>query len=439
MNNKNERKSLVLGTRSVLSTKMLCGIALTLTVFFAACNTEEGIAPSTLGDATLNVSEAAPGDLVTISSANGFGDDQAQVSVYFSGEKAQIIEFSTSQMVVEVPENATTGEVTLETTGTSSIITGIFEIIINRIRPTYWVESSSGTRKIVKGVADLKGNTSKSVIYTTENFITTLALEPVSEQIYWAEEVFDFTTFESTTNILSGDADNLDSASITTVVSNRDNVTSIAVSLLRNKLFWGEVNNTATNGLIFQADLNGNNISILYDTPAIENPTSFKFDVINNKLYFVDDASEVQLALADGSGLSVLYDDSNFREVGGIAIDRESGKLFVSDLGLPGDESDVIFSGQLDGSSMSLDTLVAAVPGPGNPVFNTVALDVDRIGDFVYWLNSGAPGSSDGNVYRIKTDGAGGPQLIFTDISVSSSIDVRGRKKDGNTPTFSLQ
>ena len=147
----------------------------------------------------------------------------------------------------------------------------------------------------------------------------------------------------------------------------------------------------------------------------------------------------MQLALANGSSLSVLYDASNFRRIGGLAIDRESDKLFVSDLGLAGDETDVILSGALDGTS-TLDTLIAAVPGPDNPVFNTVALDVDRIGDFVYWLNSGVPGATNGNIYRIKTDGVGGPQLIFDNISVSSSVDVRGRKGESkNLPTFSLQ
>ncbi|MCG8384940.1 MAG: hypothetical protein MJA30_05320 [Cytophagales bacterium] len=441
MNNKNDRKSLVLGTRSARSTKVLCGITLALVVFFTACNTEEeGITSPISTDAILSVEEAAPGDLVAVSSSQGFGNDPEQVSVYFSGEEAEIINFSSAELVVEVPENATTGQVSLEANGKTSIIKDIFKIIINRIRPTYWVESNAGVRSIVKGVADLQGNTSKSVIYTTSRFISALTLEPISNQVYWVEQDFDRTTFRTISTLFTGDADGIDPSSITTVLAGRENVTTVTVSLLRNKLYWGELSDTVSTGFIFQADLSGNNISALYATEEIENPTSLKFDAIANKLYFVDDASEVQLALGNGSGLSVIYDNSNFRDVGGLAIDRESGDLFVSDLGFPGDESDVILAGRLDGSTAPLDTLIAAIPGAGNPVVNTVALDVDRIGNFVYWLNSGAPGGTDGTIYRIKTDGSGGPQLIFDGITNSSSIDVRGRKKESlGTTTFSLQ
>lgn len=440
MNNKNDKRSLVLGTRSVRSTKMLCGIALALAVFFAACNTEEeGITSPISTDATLSVEEAAPGDLITVSSSQGFGNDPQQVSVYFSGEEAAVVNFSSTELVVEVPENATTGQVSLEANGRTSIIKDIFKIIINRIRPTYWIESVAGGFQITKGVADLSGNTSTSVIYTTQNFISSLALEPISNQIYWAEQEFDFTTFQLVSTIFVGDADDLDPTSISTLVSGREDISTIAVSLLRNKLYWGEPSRPNADGSIFQANLDGSNISALYTTADIESPSSLKFDAIGNKLYFIDDASEVQLALANGSSLSVLYDDSNFRRLGGLAIDRESDKLFVSDLGLAGDETDVILSGQLDGSS-SLDTLIAAIPGPTNPVVNTVALDVDRIGNFVYWLNSGVPSIDNGSIYRLKIDGSGDPQLLFDDIAVSSSVDVKGRKRTSNgSTTFSLQ
>ncbi len=439
MNNKNDKKSLVLGTRSARSSKMLCGIALALTVFFSACDTEEeGITSPVSSDATLNIEEAAPGDLVTVSSNDGFGNDPEQVSVFFSGEEAEIINFSSAKMVVEIPENATTGEVTLESYGRTSIIKDIFKIIINRIRPTYWVEATVNGSQIVKGVADLQGNTSKSVIYTTANFISTLTLEPVSNQVYWAEQEFDFSTFQTISTLFSGDADDL-STSISTVLTGRENITTVAVSLLRNKLFWGELSDTVSTGFIFQADLAGNNISTLYATTDIENPTSLKFDAIGNKLYFIDDESEIQLALANGSGLSVLYDDSNFRRAAGLAIDLESNKLFVSDLGLPGNESDRILFGNLSGS-VALDTLVSAVPGPNNPVVNAVSLDVDRIGNFLYWLNSGTPGLANGSIYRLKIDGSESPQLIFDDITVSSSVDVRGRKGAlKGAPSISLQ
>lgn len=441
MNNKNERKSLVLGTRSVRSTKVLCGIALAFAVLFTACNTEEeGITSAISTDAVLSVEEASPGDLVTVSSNQGFGNDPQQVNVYFSGEEAEIVNFSSNELVVEVPQNAATGEVSINAYGKTSIIKDIFKIIINRIRPTYWIEVGNGSNRIVKGVADLAGNTSKSVIYTTENFISSLALEPISNQIYWAEEEFDINTFESTSSILNGDADNLDINSISTLISGRENITTLAVSLIRNKLYWCELSDTTSTGFILQADLSGGSISALYSTTEIENPTSLKFDEIANKLYFIDDESEVQLALANGNGLSVLYDGSNFRRLGGLAFDRESDRLFVSDLGFPGDESDVILSGKLDGSSVSLDTLVAAVPGPVNPVFSAVALDVDRIGNFVYWLNSGIVGSDNGSIYRIKIDGSRAPELVFDNIALSSSVDVRGRKRSSkNVSSFSLQ
>ena len=441
MNNKNDRKSLVLGTRSARSTKVLCGIALAFAVLFTACNTEEeGITSPISTDAILSVDEAAPGDLVAVSSSQGFGNDPEHVSVYFSGEEAEIINFSPAELVVEVPGNATTGQVSLEANGKTSIIKDIFKIIVNRIRPTYWVESNAGVRSIVKGVADLKGNTSTSVIYTTPNSIAALTLEPISDQIYWVEQEFDFNTFQTTSTILVGDADDLNPSSISTIVAGRETVTSVAVSLLRNKLYWSELSDTTATGFIFQADLAGSNISALYSTADIERPSSLTFDAIGNKLYFIDDESEIQLALANGSSLSVLYGGVDFRRLGGLAIDRESNKLFVSDLGLPGNQSDVILSGNLDGSSVSLDTLIAAVPGPNNPVVNTVALDVDRIGNFVYWLNSGTPGNSEGTIYRIKTNGSGEPQLIFDNITTSFSIDVRGRKKASKgLPTFSLQ
>ena len=436
MKNTNKRNPLTLGTYSGRNISMLCAMAFAFALLFGACSPEEeGVKPPVSSDVKLSVNEGSPGDLVTLT-GNDFGNNPEHVAVYFGGESGEIINFSSTQLIVEIPENAITGQIILEAQGNSSVIEDIFNIIKNRIRPTYWIEVNGVNTQIVKGIADLSGNTSKSVIYVTSKFISTLTLEPISNTLYWAEQEFDFDTFQLTSNILSGDANDLNPASLSTVVANRENVTTLAVSLLRNKLYWGELSDSLGIGFINQASLSGNNVSALYSGSDIENPTSLKFDAIDNKLYFVDDKSEVQLALANGSSLSVLYDDSNFREIGGLAIDNVSGKLIVSDLGLPGRESDAILYARLDGSSASLNTLLTA---PESPVVNTVALDVDRIGGFVYWLNSGVPGSDNGAIYRIKIDGTSGVQLIFEDIAVASDVDVRGRKSTFKVmPTFSF-
>jgi hypothetical protein len=232
----------------------------------------------------------------------------------------------------------------------------------------------------------------------------------------------------------------LSASSIRVVVANRAVITSLVVSLISNKLYWTELPEGVATGTLYQATVNGQGISALYTSSLINNPSALKYDEVDEKLYFVSNSRNVIKAAADSSGIATLYaGPAAPRRIGGIAIDNASNRLFLSDLGLPGDETDLIRVGSLDGTA-ALTTLVAASAGVNNPVLNTSSLDVDRIGNYLYWLNSGTPGDTEGSIYRLKLNGVSVPQRIFDGITIATGVDVRGRKNTAEvSPSGSIQ
>ena len=419
--------SLALGALTGRMTRTLVCAVFLVSVLLTSCSPEDDLAPNIQQQGQLNVPEAAPGDLVTITGID-FGTDENDVAVYFANAKATLVTFSKDQVVAQVPAQATSGVVSVKVNSTSYTIESFFQIIINRIRPTYWIEQSGADIKIIRGIADLAGNTTKTVLYTTQTSIANLSLEPVTNTLYWVEQELDFSTFQTKSTIYRAIGSNFSSASIDTVVSNRQVITSLAVSLLDNKLYWTELPDGGSTGTLFQANVNGQSISALYSGSLLNNPASLKYEEVENQLYFISNNRNVIKAAADSTGIAILYAGSSTRRFAGLTIDKASSRLFVSNLGLGGDESDLIQTGSLDGT-VALSTLLASIPGANNPVLNTSSLDVDRIGNYLYWLNSGTIGGADGSIFRIKLSGVSAPQRIFEGISLASSVDVRGRKK----------
>jgi hypothetical protein len=403
-----------------------------LAVLVTSCSPEEVIQSpekNTSSTAKLNVQDAAPGDRVAIT---GSGFESADVQVHFGHTEAEIVSVSDTQLVVEVPQNATSGEVTITVNGIEEILEELFNIIINRVRPTYWAETDeAGNTLIVRGTADLLGNTTKTVLYTTPNIIPGLSLETLTNQIFWVEQELNLETFEFKSTIYKSNANAITTNSKQVVVADRVLVTSLSVSATDNKLFWTET--VGSSGALFQATYAGGSISQLYSSSLLSNVASLKYEEMNNVLYAVQNSRQVVRALADGSSIATIYSASNPRRFRGVAFDVSTDRLFVSSLGLPGDETDYIFYGNLAGT-VALDTLVSPVAGGSqpNPVENTSSLDVDRIGNFLYWLNAGSIGQGDGNIYRLKLSGAATPQLIFDDINIATSVDVRGRSKEAS-------
>lgn len=398
-------------------------------VLLTSCSPDEPVQMSETGaNAQLNVQEAAPGDRVVIS---GSGFESANVQVKFAGEEAKIVSVTDAQLVVEVPANAKTGEVTLTVNGISHVIKNLFSIILNRIRPTYWIEvDAEGNSLIVRGTADLQGNTAKTTLYSTANIISALSLESMTSELFWVEQMLDFETFEITSTIYKSCTGTITPE---TVVTGRGTVTSLTVSLPDNKLYWTEPS------ALYQAAFNGSGISLLYANSLLSSVASLKYDEVNNNLYFIQSSRQLVLAHADSSGIATIYSTSNPRRFQGVGVDVNSDRLFVASLGLPGDETDYILYGNLAGS-VALDTLVHPVTDgtEPNPVVNTSSLDVDRIGNFLYWLNAGVI-EGDGSLYRIKLNGTASPQLIFDNISTGSSVDVRGKSEVKLYPGTSLQ
>jgi predicted small secreted protein len=417
--------STALGALAGRMTRTLACAVFLVSVLLTSCSPEDGLAPDIQQQGLLNVPEAAPGDLVTITGIN-FGTDESAVAVYFEGTKARIASFDQNQLVAEVPAKATSGTVSVTVNSTRYTIESFFQIIINRIRPTYWIEQAGADIKIVRGIADLAGNTTKTVLYTSQTSIVNLSLEPISNTLYWVEQELDFSTFLTKSTIYRAIGSNF--SAIDTVAANRQVISSLAVSLFDNKLYWTELPNGATQGTLFQADVNGQSISPLYTGSLLTNPASLKYEEVDNQLYFISNNRNVIKAAADSTGIAILYAGSSTRRFAGLTIDKASSRVFVSNLGLSGDESDLIQAGSLDGT-VALSTLLTSAPGANNPVLNTSSLDVDRIGNYLYWLNSGTIGGADGTIYRMKLVGVAAPQRIFEGISLAGSVDVRGRKK----------
>ncbi|UOB17093.1 hypothetical protein [Abyssalbus ytuae] len=415
--------------------------SLTMTIILVLASGCSNDAETSLTDDSAqskNLSVVTPtpvaGGLVQISGDVGNKSDNVQVLV--NEEKAEIISFNANKnMTFKLPEDCKSGNLAV-TINNEKISLGYLDIIQNLILPIYWVETLMGGSKITKGTRSFSGTVMKETVVTSDNYIVSVANSFLTGQLYYAESVIDTVTFQTSSKIVKLD---FSSGNADTILETPGNINAIAVSTLTGKLFFAETDSSSFMTSIKQTNLNGNNTTLVVDREIGSFVSELEYNFLRNKLYFVENSNRIVGVSLDDKVASVIYDDTNFRSVGGLSVDILGNDLYVADLGTPLTQSDVILQGNADGT-MPLTPLVTQVPDdPLNPVYNVRAMDYDLIFDYLYWYNSSGSLEPNGSIYRTKVNTVV-PELVFDEITLGNSMDVSGKEKNGksNKENFSL-
>lgn len=147
-----------------------------------------------------------------------------------------------------------------------------------------------------------------------------IAVDNKNNRIYWAESI-------------SGKirSSNLDGTDTMTIISDLLSPVDVALDLDSNKLYWSD------NGIgakkISKSNLDGTDTMTIIILDSLKQISGIEIDVENGKLYWVEFGDTNKIAMANLDGTSTLILDSNTTgSPRGLAIDRDAEKLFWTDV-----------------------------------------------------------------------------------------------------------
>ena len=104
-------------------------------LFFVACSNDDADPTTEFTIASFTPDSGTAGTQVTIS-GTGFPEDPAALEVTIGGALASIVSASPTQIVVEVPSGAASGEVRVSADGFTTAATGSFDVLSNLVAET---------------------------------------------------------------------------------------------------------------------------------------------------------------------------------------------------------------------------------------------------------------------------------------------------------------
>ncbi len=195
------------------------------------------------------------------------------------------------------------------------------------------------------------------------NQVTSLAVDNVDNKIYWSEESRDGGTLKRA---------HLDGTDVEQLVSLAYIPESIAVDTIADKLYWFN----SLQGTIHSADFNGTNINTLIRHD--ESIFDIAIDAENGKLYWSDLYSVSRMSL-DGTNVETILSGWGTRQtkgIGGIAV--ADGKIYWTEHLVWYRTSGNIRRANLNGTEVEI---LATPLGTANDI------DVDTVNGKVYWTN----------------------------------------------------
>ncbi|WP_340063185.1 hypothetical protein [Ascidiimonas aurantiaca] len=346
------------------------------------------------------------------------GNSMEALKVFQNGEEAAVVSFDANQGVtVQLSEEAVSGPLTVEVEGTEMFL-GSLNILDNLVLPVFWVEADVNGTTIFRGRRSLFGNTSRTGIVSSTGFISALAASPLTGEIFYVVQDTDPVTFEPISQIVKADAKNGTTKQV--VLQTSGLINALAASVLAGKVFYAETSFTDFLTSVKEVGMNGGTPAVL-QALGPDTVTEMDYSFITNSIYFVDAQTGINSVSRNDNSLTVVYGNENFRILGGMAVDPLGNDLYVADLGEPGDDSDVILKGSVDGSSPLTQFTATDVSA-------TLSMDFDRLGGKLYWLNSSFTGEPTGSIYRSSVNNVS-PELVFDGIGLALSIEVTGRNK----------
>ena len=350
----------------------------------------------------------------------------------------------------------------------------------------YWSEIGSGEPDDPSTVAEegvesniwrarLDGSEAETIV-TAPNWVFTIALDPDSDKLYWAEGGLGLSTLNNEARIRRANLDgtaaedvvlatsalsldvadgrlywaelsygatkirraNLDGTDLYDLVVSqmRNPLGGIALDVIERKMYWTEEAESCGSSIILRADLDG---SAEEEVVTVENSAEYlEFDVVDRKLYWIE-RSWTREEFPDGEGFSCSEEDvvirranlngSDVDEVTGISgysndfeLDAVERKLYWVDyIESTYEESGntysqggyVIRRASLDGTDQK--TVVAADSGD---YFESVAIDISK--RKLYWLVGNEGNES---IHRANMDGSG-KELVM---SVNTTSNRRNK------------
>jgi hypothetical protein len=208
-------------------------------------------------------------------------------------------------------------------------------------------------------------------------------------------------------------------------------------------IYWTNMGSVgASDGSIFRADLDGNNLTTIVPEGRTHTPKQLQLDKKNGKLYWSDrEGMRVMRANLDGSNIETLietgHSDEDRRDARnwcvGIALDAERGHVYWTQKGSDNAGQGQIFragmdipKGQTASTRKDVELLYDALPEP-------IDLDLDLTTRTMYWTDRGDPPRGN-TVNRAPMDaGPGGrkdPEIIFNHLmeGIGLALDVQNHR-----------
>lgn len=127
---------------------------------------------------TISNSQLSPGELLTINGT--FTSDTNNYSVKFNGTEAEIIEKTDTYLKVKVPENATSGDITLSYNGTTKVI-GNIQVTVKTSELYAYKRDYSDTNNYIKQLVKINQTSGNEEILVSLN---------IEEPYYYEDLVF---------------------------------------------------------------------------------------------------------------------------------------------------------------------------------------------------------------------------------------------------------
>ncbi len=262
--------------------------------------------------------------------------------------------------------------------------------------PMYWIDTNVGT------LHRLVGAKVETLVPGVQN-ATSLAVDMMSEKLYWTEKSSDRTGKIRRANL---DGTNVQLVKNLTSVSH-----SIAIDTTNDKLYltnaWGKIQRINFDGSNFEPNL----------ITGLDVPKHFALDVVEGKLYWTETAGRIQRANLNGSNTETLATDLG--TLGGIAI--ADGKLYWTEQ--TGESIGRIQCANLDGTNIQTLTSLQSVP---------LGIAVDATGRKLYWTNSR------GKIQRADLNGSSVQNLV-ADLNSPTGITLGIARDDVAVTETSLE
>ena len=356
---------------------------------------------------------------ITITGSS-FGTNKDAVDVLFGAvEATEIVAVTATTVTVKVPTSLTAGAVNVKVVrdGVSSTTSLTFTVNATpvSVKTVYWSDGN----KIYRGEIGASGIEITELYDQEGKTVQGVAIDSEGGYIYWAR----------LNGVSRGPIDGSGPIEdIYTDGQKLNSVSDIAVDHAGGVIYFTSVDASGAHSYINKGTLDGKTpIIALLDQASDAIGFNIKLTVADGKIYWAEPVSQrVRSASLTGDfSPTVLFDgtsDNLMTAPIGVAIDKTSNKIFITDNGeLLGVGESSILTGNLDGSG-SLTTLVSA----GSNVRTPFDAEIDTENGYFFWLNSVTDGGPQSEIMRVKLDGTGVEKLFDGfNSGISFDIDIR--------------